>query len=144
LSVAGCSALIASATIFLRSEDEKAVLKDLHTFRNETRGTTVADKALIAGTFFARAKGLLGTTELEPGCGLFIIPCNSIHMFGMKYPIDAIFVDKQLVVVEILHGIQPGQASKMYARAHSCLELPAGRAKETSTQVGDQLSFSRS
>jgi len=119
-------------------------LKDLHTFRNETRGTTIADKALIADSFFARAKGLLGTSELEAGCGLFIVPCNSIHMFGMKYAIDAIFVDRQLVVVEILHAIQPGKASKLYSRAHSCLELPAGRAKETSTEVGDQLSFSKS
>lgn len=129
----------------LVDDDYVLALKDeLHIFRNETRGTTIADKTRIADSFFARAKGLLGTTELESGCGLFIVPCNSIHMFGMKYAIDAIFVDKQLVVVEILHAIQPGKASKLYSKAHSCLELPAGRAKETATEIGDQLSYAKS
>lgn len=117
-------------------------MKEAHYhFRNATRDTSIADRAKIAESFFSRAKGLLGTTELPTGCGLFIVPCNSIHMFGMKYAIDAIFVDKKLVVVKILHGIKPGQMSPVYSKAHSCLELPAGRANETSTEVGDQLVY---
>lgn len=110
-------------------------------FKNKTRSTSIADKATIAESFFARAKGLLGTTDLPAGHGLFLVPCNSIHMFGMKYAIDAIFVDKNLVVVHILHSIAPGKLSSVYPRAHSCLELPAGRALETSTEVGDQLEY---
>lgn len=112
-------------------------------FLNTTRGTSMADRATIAESFFARAKGLLGTSELPVGCGLFLVPCNSIHMFGMKYAIDAVFVDKKLKVVEVLHAIKPGRMSRVYASAHSCLELPAGRAKETQTQVGDQLEYKR-
>ena len=127
------------------SDDEtfwSTTLKDgRYHFRNTTRGTSIADQAKIAESFFSRAKGLLGTTELPAGCGLFIVPCNSIHMFGMKYAIDAVFVDKKLQVVEILHGIEPGKMSRVYGKAHSCLELPAGRAKETQTEVGDQLEY---
>ncbi len=117
-------------------------MKDGHYhFRNQTRGTSIADQAKIAESFLSRAKGLLGTSELPVGSGLFIIPCNSIHMFGMKYAIDAVIVDKKLKVVEILHAIKPGHMSRVYGKAHSCLELPAGRAKDTQTEVGDQLEY---
>lgn len=114
---------------------------ELYHFRNKTRSISIADRAVIAKSFFARARGLLGTDSLEPGQGLFLVPCNSIHMFGMRYAIDAIFVDKNLVVVEILHSIQPGKTSKLYSKAHSCLEIPAGRASETGTAIGDQLEY---
>ncbi len=110
-------------------------------FVNKTRGTSIADNATIASSFFSRLKGLLGTTELKTGSGLFITPCSSIHMFGMNYAIDAIFVDKKLVVVGVLHSIAPGRMSRVYGRAQSCLELPAGRALETKTEVGDQLEY---
>jgi len=110
-------------------------------FRNVTRGTSIADNALIAKSFIARAVGLLRTASLEPGDGLFLVPCNSIHMFGMKYAIDAIFVDKNLVVVAILDSIAPGKFSTVYPKAHSCLEVPAGRARETATEVGDKIEF---
>jgi len=117
-------------------------LKDaLYHFRNTTRGTSIADQAKIAESFCSRLKGLLGTAELPAGCGLFIVPCNSIHMFGMKYAIDAVFVDKKLVVVGILHSIAPGKMSSIIPKAHSCLELPAGRARDTNTEIGDQLEY---
>ena len=123
-----------------RSNSKAVRLEDkLYRFLNKTRGTSLAEHAVIAESFFKRAKGLLGTTELPQGNGLFISPCNSIHMFGMKYAIDAVFVDKQLVVVALLHSIPPGKASTLYRKAHSCLELPAGTAQSTQTEVGDQL-----
>lgn len=114
---------------------------ELYKFINKTRGTTLGDKVRIADSFFARAKGLLGTDSLPDGEGLLIKPCSSIHMFGMRYAIDAVFVDKQMLVVAIIDSIEPGKASKLYGKAHSCLELPAGKAKATSTAVGDQIEY---
>ena len=108
-------------------------------FQNQSKGTLLATNARIAKSFFARAKGLLGTTELPKGDGLLIDPCNSIHMFGMKYSIDAVFLDRSLTVVAVLDSIAPGKISKLYSSAHSCLELPAGTARETNTEVGDKL-----
>jgi uncharacterized membrane protein (UPF0127 family) len=122
-------------------QDETNLRNELHHFRNKTRGTSIADQAVIAKSFFSRAKGLLGTDSLASGAGLFLVPCNSIHMFGMRYAIDAIFLDKNLVVVEILHAIQPGKASRLYPKAYSCLEVPAGRARETATEIGDQIEY---
>jgi|AGTN01.1.fsa_nt_gi Uncharacterized conserved protein len=110
-------------------------------FLNKSKGTYLATNARIAKSFFARAKGLLGTSELPKGEGLHINPCNSIHMFGMKYAIDAVFLDKKLKVVAVVDSIAPGKASRLYGSAHSCLELPAGTARKTNTEVGDELEF---
>lgn len=86
--------------------------------------------------------GLLGGSPLEEGEGLLIVPCNSIHMFGMKFSIDAVFFNRQWQVVGILEGIAPGQMSKIFPTAHSCLELPIGAIVKSKTKIGDQCDIS--
>ncbi len=86
-------------------------------------------------------RGLLGTTQIEQGEGLFLMPCNSIHMFGMKYAIDAVFVDRQGKVVGLVHNIKPGQCSSVFWGAKNCLELPPGTIGDTNTETGDQLEW---
>lgn len=99
----------------------------------------LAENTRVANDFVGRMKGLLGTSSLERGHGLFIDPCSAIHMVGMQYAIDALFLDKQLKVVGVVHSIEPGQLSRNYMSARSCLELPAGVLKETGTAEGDQI-----
>lgn len=99
----------------------------------------VADNVRVAKTFLSRLKGLLGTTSLPAGEGLLIAPCNSIHMFGMKYPIDCVFLDDQNKVVGLVENIAPGKMSRVFGQAKQCLELPAGVIASSSTQVGDVL-----
>ncbi|MBI5172435.1 MAG: DUF192 domain-containing protein [Candidatus Melainabacteria bacterium] len=101
----------------------------------------LAERASVARSFFRRLKGLLGTDSLPDGEGLLLSPCNSIHMFGMKYAIDVVFLDKELVVVDVLENIAPGKASRVYRKAYSCLELPAGKVNLTGTTAGDKLGF---
>jgi len=66
--------------------------------------------------------------------------CQSIHMFGMKFAIDALFLDKDGVVVAILEDFAPGKMSRIFSRAKTCLELPAGTVKRTGTTIGDVIS----
>lgn len=99
----------------------------------------LASDADIAETFLARLVGLLKTPELSVGQGLHIVSCNQIHMFGMKYAIDAVFINKDLKVVGLCNNIRPGQISALFASAHSCLELPAGIISDTDTVVGDEI-----
>lgn len=61
-------------------------------------------------------------------------------MFGMKFPIDAVFLDKNGVVVGILEDFAPGKLSRIFGKAKSCLELPAGTIKKTGTTLGDIVS----
>ncbi|MBK8219955.1 MAG: DUF192 domain-containing protein [Candidatus Obscuribacter sp.] len=110
-------------------------------FTNLTKDRVLAERASIARSFFRRLKGLLGTDSLPDGEGLLLSPCNSIHMFGMKYAIDVIFLDKELVVVDVLENIAPGKASRVYRKAYCCLELPAGKVNLTGTTIGDKLDF---
>lgn len=108
-------------------------------FTNITRATAVAESTRVADNFFTRFRGLLWSPPLKPGEGLWIKPCNQIHMFGMAYAIDVVFLDKELRVVATVHEIGPGRMSKMYGKAHSVLELPAGVIEASQTAVGDQM-----
>lgn len=108
---------------------------------NVTRGKLLADKAERAASFYSRFKGLMGAKSLPMGSALHIEPCNSIHMFFMKFAIDAVFLDRELKVVKILHAMVPWRVSSIYPNARSVLELPAGTAQASDTQEGDVLSF---
>ncbi|MBQ6137665.1 MAG: DUF192 domain-containing protein [Kiritimatiellae bacterium] len=64
-------------------------------------------KARVARTFFERAKGLIGTPDLAPDEGMLILKCNAIHTWFMKFPIDAVFLDRDDNVVKVVRGIPP-------------------------------------
>jgi len=81
-------------------------------------------------------------TGLEPGEGLWIAPCEAIHTFRMKFPIDVLFLDKKRKVLKIKSDMQPGRMSACL-RAHSVLELPSGTAAATQTVAGDQLELEK-
>lgn len=109
---------------------------------NLTRQTEIGARIELAGTAARRNKGLLGRTGLQPGEGLWIVPCEAVHTFAMQFAIDLLYLDKALRVVKVRHAVRPGRISGAL-RAHSVLELPAGAIAATGTQRGDQLSFER-
>ncbi len=109
---------------------------------NQTKGRVLADRADIAGTSALRRTGLLKHTSLEPGEGLWIAPCESVHTFGMKFPIDVVFLNKKKKVLKIRHTMVKSRIA-FSLRAYSVLELPAGTLAETGTTAGDQLEFEK-
>ncbi len=111
----------------------------MHTIVNQTRSTTVADTVEIASTFWARGKGLIGRRTLPPGFGLVIRPCGSIHMFFMSIPLDVLHLDRDGRVVKVLHGIKPWRPGPIVPRGKWVVELPAGAAAASDTQVGDTI-----
>lgn len=110
---------------------------------NLTAQTTIASDLRLAQTFFARLQGLLMSPPLMPGQGLIIEPCSSIHMFGMKFAIDVIFIDNSWQVVGLVENIAPGKVSRIYPSARACIEVPVGTISGTNTQLGDQLRFEK-
>jgi uncharacterized membrane protein (UPF0127 family) len=88
-----------------------------------------------------RMKGLLGRSELGADEGLWITPCNSIHMVGMRFPIDAVFIDESLQVVRVHEGVQPWRMARGGKHAASVLELPAGKAAFYHLRPGDRLTI---
>lgn len=108
---------------------------------NLTKNVLVAGQVKPATTFLTRLKGLLGTSELALGEGLYIKPCGGIHMIGMTYAIDAVFFDDQLCVVGIKSNILPGKLLVQFKGATSVLELKTGTINESQIEVGDRFSM---
>jgi hypothetical protein len=105
---------------------------------NRTKDTTVAHTVLVASSFFARGKGLLGKSALEKDHTLWIKPCNNIHTFFMKFEIGVIFVDKQLKVTSVRNRVKPWTPLLLDWQAKSVFEFAAG-ALDEKVSVGDQL-----
>ena len=110
--------------------------------RNQSRNTVLADRADIADTSRKRRTGLLKHKSLEPGEGLWIMPCEAVHTIGMKFPIDVLFVDRKWRVLKIKNNLRRWRMAGCL-RAHSVLELPSGMAADTQTVAGDQLEFEK-
>jgi uncharacterized protein len=110
--------------------------------KNCNRNTIVTTNADIADTSQKRRTGLLKHTNLAAGEGLWIVPCEAVHTFGMNFPIDVLYLSKQKKVLKIRDNMKKSRMS-LCLRAHSVLELPAGHAAVTGTVVGDQLEFTK-
>ncbi|MDO8673795.1 MAG: DUF192 domain-containing protein [Dehalococcoidia bacterium] len=107
---------------------------------NVTRQTCLVSRGKRATTPWARGIGLLRRGSLPEGDGLLIVPCKAITSLLMRFSFDAIFLDRQWRVVHILPDMPPNRLSSPVVRAaYAVLEVPAGTAARTLTQVGDQL-----
>src|SRR5919201_2714402 len=91
-------------------------------------GRVVCERCLVADSALARTRGLLGRAGLDPGEGLLLRPASSIHMFFMRFAIDAVFLDRDLVVRKVVANLKPWRVA--FARgSKSVLELAAGEAE---------------
>jgi uncharacterized membrane protein (UPF0127 family) len=109
---------------------------------NTTRGKVLCEHCRIASNIFTRVRGLLGRKSLDENEGLLIVPCPSIHMFGMKFSLDVVFLTREHIVTDFIENIAPGKyyvAKSSHGKAHSALELPVGTIERTSTQRGDVI-----
>lgn len=97
----------------------------------------LANDLRIAESFWDRTRGLMFRNQF-PGDGLVIEPCNSIHNCFVRFPIDVIFVDKNLRIVKILKNFKPWRFSLIYLKAKKVFELPIGTLNEKIAE-GDQL-----
>lgn len=106
--------------------------------QNLTRGTSIGTGIDSAQTSAQRRTGLLKHRRLEEGAGLWIVPCEAVHTFFMKFAIDLIYLDRDHRVRDTVRALPPWRFS-MCLPAHSVLELPPGTIDRTNTRRGDQL-----
>jgi hypothetical protein len=106
---------------------------------NISKNTVIADHVALAVRPLARLVGLLNRKGLPKGEGLILKPCNSIHTFFMRFPIDALFVDKDYQVVKALPNLIPFRLTGIYLGSAFAIELPANTIQSTNTQQGDLL-----
>jgi uncharacterized membrane protein (UPF0127 family) len=111
----------------------------LHRVENVGRGTIVADHVRVARSLGDRTVGLLGRDGLAPDEGLWIERSPSIHMFFMRFPIDAVFVAADGRVAKVVPHLKPWRVVWWARGARDCLELAAGAAERSGTRAGDEL-----
>ena len=101
-------------------------------------GDVVCDRCVVAASPFSRMKGLLGRSELRSGEGLLLRPASAIHTFFMRFPIDAVFLDRDWRVVGIAGEVAPWRTAGRKG-AKAVLELPAGESARRGLRPGDLL-----
>ena len=104
----------------------------------DEHGRVACERCEVARSFGDRSRGLLGRKGLEPGGGMLIMKTSSIHMFFMAFPIDAVFLDRDMRIRRIARDLRPWRIAWKRG-SKSVLELPAGSTKATGIEVGSLL-----
>jgi uncharacterized membrane protein (UPF0127 family) len=107
---------------------------------HERTGSVLAEELEMPRTFIGRGIGLMFRGRLEPGCGMWIAPCNGIHMMFMNFAIDAVFLDGKERVRKVYRKLPAWWGVVWFVwGAHSVLELPPGSTAEIDLKRGDQV-----
>lgn len=104
-----------------------------------TQNLVLAEKVEIASSFWARLKGLLGRKSYSVQTTLWIKDCKSIHTFFMQFPIDVVFVDKNLRVCSVFQNVKPWRMANSYFCANSVFEFASPNKNINRLKKGELL-----
>jgi uncharacterized membrane protein (UPF0127 family) len=107
-------------------------------------GRVLASRLERPRTFVGRGLGLMFRRGLAPGQGMWIAPCNGIHTFFMRFPIDAVFLDRGHRVVRVYPSLRSWRLVPLVLGARSVVELPGGALERLALPRGEQLTIERS
>jgi uncharacterized protein len=116
----------------MASEEPRVLVND--------RDAIICERCVVAHSPLARMKGLLGSRELPEGDGLLLLPAPSVHTCFMRFPIDVVFLDWDLTVMDVVEGLKPWRAAGR-RRARAVLELALGEARRRNIRPGDRLNL---
>jgi uncharacterized protein len=116
-----------------RASDSEWVMK-------RADGSVACPRLAVADTVRTRMRGLLGRSGLGDGEGLLIRPTNSVHMFFMRFAIDVVFLDRELVVRKIVVTLLPWRMAACRG-SRAALELPAGAVGRRGITLGERLTL---
>lgn len=101
-------------------------------------GTTLCERCLLADTPLRRLKGLIGYAGIAAGQCMLVTPAPAVHTWFMRFPIDAVFVDRELRVVGVAAELRPWRFARR-AGARAVVELAAGEAARHELRIGERL-----
>ena len=120
---------------------------ELRVVHNLTRDKELANRLETGSSLWAKFKGLMGRAALRRNHALWLPDSNGIHMMFMRFPIDALFLDRPADdgsrrVVSVHPELRPWTGLVPFVRnGHGVLELPAGVIEATGTAIGDVIAF---
>src|SRR5688500_2252688 len=101
-------------------------------------GAPLAERIEIARDSESRRRGLLGRDGLDRGSAFVIAPCQGVHTFGMRFPIDIVAVARDGKVVKIRRNVQPRRIVIAWS-AFAIIELASGSVDRSQLVIGDRL-----
>lgn len=107
-------------------------------------------EASVANTNESRVAGLLGWSGMTEWQGMLldfgVDGTYAIHMQGMKFPIDAVWINSSDEITLIYEDIRPdsGLVYPSVVPAAYCLELKAGFCKKYGVKIGQKVRFGAS
>ena len=101
-------------------------------------GERICARCVVARTPLRRMKGLLGRRALPASEGLLLQPASAVHTCFMRFPIDVVFLDRDLRVLRVAENVRPWRFASARG-ARSVLELPGGAARRNGLRAGQQL-----
>ncbi|MBS1820561.1 MAG: DUF192 domain-containing protein [Acidobacteria bacterium] len=106
---------------------------------NQTRECFLSLNVKAADTIFLRLKGLIGKFKLRSDEGLWVVPSQGVHTFGLFFPLDLIYLDEKYNVIHLVEYLPSFRVGPFKAHAESVLELPTHTIYSSHTQIGDRL-----
>jgi uncharacterized protein len=105
-------------------------------------GRVVCDTCHLADKPHTRLRGIIGWKSMRKGEGMLIKPTFSIHTMFCRFPIDAVFLDREMTVLSIAHDLKPWRFAAA-RKAKSVLELASGECRRLGLEPGDRLGWAR-
>ena len=115
----------------------------VYAIRHSDSGALLGDRVEVADGPLSRLKGLIGRSALAEGEGLLLTPCQAVHMYGVRFAVDVVFLDDSYRVVAAYPELEPGLRTETHREAHYALKLPAGTVVRTGLSTGDRLEVER-
>lgn len=109
-----------------------------------TNGRVVCEECEVANSFLKRARGLMGRADLPGHAGMLLVPYpgGALHMWRMKFAIDAIFITRDGIVTDFVENLAPGKfyaPTPQHGKPHAALELPFGTIARVNVTRGETL-----
>ena len=101
----------------------------------------ISEQVIFASTYWERLLGVHAIGGLKDGQCLLLKPCNGIHTFGLREPIDVVVLDNRGRVLRIMYAVRPNRVQIPKLGGHSTLELKCGMIEVNEIRVGDSLRF---
>jgi hypothetical protein len=109
--------------------------------RNKSKESLIAKKAKVADNFFLRLAGLMFRKSIDYDTALIFYHAPSIHTFFMRFPIDVVFLDKDMRVVKVVLALKPARIV-FCPKAAVTIELAPYKTSKNPIETGDILELS--
>lgn len=90
--------------------------------------------------FWDRLIGLAWRSAIDSDQAFLIEQCRAVHTFGMRVPLDVVFISEQGVVLSVFDGLAPCRIAACLSGAH-VIEFACGLISKLQIMPGDQILF---